>query len=89
MTDREDRGFRRFPNPGWAWPSGPLDQLICAAIRRERDLALDAFRAWLASQNIEEVGFREHRLPASWSMPFIAYASNGAWPSILWWPTIR
>ena len=65
MTDLEDRAFRRFPNPGWAWPSGRLDLLICAAINVQRDVALDAFRAWLGNRNIDEAGFSEQRLLAA------------------------
>ncbi len=59
---REDRLFRRFHNPGWAWPSGPLDQLICAAICPDRDRALGVFKQWIANQKIVEVEFREQRL---------------------------
>jgi hypothetical protein len=62
---RKDRLFRRFPNPGWAWPSGPTDQLICAAICPDRDRALGTFRQWICNQKVEETEFREQRLLAA------------------------
>jgi len=65
MGYEDNRQYRRFPNPGWAWPGGSLDQLIYAAVAPDHEKALITFRAWLSETDIDDVGFREHRLLAA------------------------
>lgn len=64
-----DRFSRRFPGYGWAWPGGTLDHLLKAVLLPE-DAALGLARQWLATNDIETAGFREHRLLASLSERF-------------------
>jgi hypothetical protein len=61
----DDRADRRFPNPAWAWPTGALDGLICAAICPNTDRALTEFSGWLADHKVDETEFREQRLLAA------------------------
>lgn len=53
---------RRFPHPSWAWPQGGLDLLLQAVIGPDPVIALAAARQWFATQDIDTVGFAEHRL---------------------------
>lgn len=53
---------RRFPALGWAWPAGALDLLLTAAICPDEARAREALDTWLARHDIDEVGFRDHRL---------------------------
>ena len=55
---------RSFPDHGWAWPDGGLDQLLKAALLAD-DAALILAENWLADHDIETAGFREHRLLAA------------------------
>ena len=64
MGCADGRFFYRFPNPGWAWPRGNLDQLLFSAIAPDQELALATFRSWLSATDIDDMGFREHRLLA-------------------------
>lgn len=56
---------RHFPHTAWAWPSGALDQLLCAAICPDAATGRQAFFDWLDCHDIDSAGFREHRLLAS------------------------
>lgn len=60
----------RFPDLGWAWPSGDLDLLIRAVAASDEDAAFDAARTWLSEHDIDVAGFREHRLLAALSERF-------------------
>lgn len=63
-------GSKRFPQLSWAWPTGDLDLLIRAAADSDAGTALQAARQWLASNEIDAVTFREHRLLAAVSERF-------------------
>lgn len=56
---------RRFPDPGWAWPSGPRDLLLKAALLPQPEAALDHFARWLAAQDLDDAAFADHRLLAA------------------------
>lgn len=74
---------RRFPGYGWAWPGGTLDQLLKAVLLPE-DVALGLARQWLATNDIEAAGFREHRLLASLSERFgRQLAGHEAYPRLV------
>lgn len=53
---------RRFPNPGWAWPTGSTEQLLIAAACPDATRAARAFTDWMASTDIDAVTFPEQRL---------------------------
>ena len=78
-----DRFSRRFPGYGWAWPDGMLDQLLKAVLLPE-DAALEMARRWLATNDIEAAGFREHRLLAALSERFgRRLADHPAYPRLV------
>ena len=56
---------RRFPDYGWAWPVGRLDQLLKAALLRDETAALQLACAYLDENDIDIVSSREHRLLAA------------------------
>lgn len=56
---------RRFPDLGWAWPSGDLHQLLRAITLEDETEAFAAAQDWLTRNDIDKVGFREHRLLAA------------------------
>ena len=56
---------RRFPQPGWAWPTGGRDLLLKAALLPDPDTALDHFALWLAAQDLDAAVFADHRLLAA------------------------
>lgn len=56
---------RRFPDYGWSWPTGGLDQLLKAALLADEDAARRNATAWLDRHDIDKVDFREHRLLAA------------------------
>lgn len=56
---------RRFPDLGWAWPSGDLHQLLRAITLDDETEAFAAAQDWLTRNDIDKVGFREHRLLAA------------------------
>lgn len=60
----------RFPGIGWAWPKGDLDQLLYSAVFPDYGIAKSRFEEWLGRNDIDEVGFREHRLLAAISHRF-------------------
>lgn len=60
----------RFPDLGWAWPSGDLDLLLRAVAASDEDAAFAAARTWLSGHDIDAAGFREHRLLAALSERF-------------------
>lgn len=78
-----DRFSRRFPGYGWAWPGGMLDRLLKAVLLPE-DVALDLARDWLAENDIETAGFREHRLLATLAERFgRQLAGHEAYPRLV------
>ncbi|WP_114287435.1 nucleotidyltransferase family protein [Candidatus Halocynthiibacter alkanivorans] len=62
--------FFRFPGLGWAWPKDRLDSLIYAAIAPDQDQALAHFKPWLTGIDLNDMGFREHRLLTAISARF-------------------
>ena len=56
---------RRFPDYGWAWPVGRLDQLLKAALLRDESASLQLACAYLDENDIDLVSSREHRLLAA------------------------
>jgi putative nucleotidyltransferase-like protein len=65
MWNTSRAAFFRFPGLGWAWPKERLDSLIYAAIAPDQDKALAHFRPWLTGIDLNDMGFREHRLLAA------------------------
>ena len=61
---------RRFPDYGWSWPTGGLDQLLKAALLQDEDAACQCAVRWLDENDIDLVSFREHRLLAAISDRF-------------------
>ncbi|MDX8527183.1 nucleotidyltransferase family protein [Mesorhizobium sp. MSK_1335] len=53
---------RRFPDYGWSWPTGSLDQLLKAALLPDEEAARLCAAGWLDQNDIDHVSFREHRL---------------------------
>lgn len=53
---------RRFPDYGWSWPTGKLDQLLKAALLGDEEAACRYAARWLDENDIDLVSFREHRL---------------------------
>lgn len=62
MTRQSVEPSRKFPRLAWAWPDGPRHQLIAAAICPDNDRAFAAITAWLASVDLDDATFAEHRL---------------------------
>ncbi|MER8806735.1 nucleotidyltransferase family protein [Mesorhizobium australicum] len=56
---------RRFPDYGWSWPTGGLDQLLKAALLADEHAAAGCALQWLSANDIDLVSFREHRLLAA------------------------
>ncbi|TPM40190.1 nucleotidyltransferase family protein [Mesorhizobium sp. B2-3-4] len=56
---------RRFPDYGWSWPTGGLDQLLKAVLLSDEDAARAKAAGWLDENDIDHVSFREHRLLAA------------------------
>lgn len=56
---------RHFPDYGWAWPSGSLDQLLKAVLLADVDTANRLARRWLDARDIGNASFAEHRLLAA------------------------
>ena len=54
-----------FPSLRQAWPAGSLHQLLLAVLCPDEPRALAAIQDWLKSHDLDEVGFREHRLLAA------------------------
>lgn len=52
----------RFPNYAWAWPKGGRHLLLRAAILPDIEQAGEAFRAWQAAYDFNDVTFAEQRL---------------------------
>jgi hypothetical protein len=75
---------RGFPDYGWAWPRGSLDQLLRAALLPDESAALTVAGDWLERHDIDSAGFREHRLLATISHRFgKALAGHPAYPRLL------
>ena len=56
---------RRFPDYGWSWPAGKLDQLLKAALIQDETAALKFASTYLDENDINIVSSREHRLLAA------------------------
>lgn len=52
----------RFPSVAWAWPAGPRDLLLQAAILPDLDKAAAAYRQWEATTDFDDVDFPAMRL---------------------------
>ncbi|RWX68656.1 hypothetical protein EN780_08545 [Mesorhizobium sp. M4B.F.Ca.ET.089.01.1.1] len=75
---------RRFPDYGWSWPTGGLDQLLKAALLHDENAARDRAAAWLDDNDIDHVSFREHRLLAAISDRFgRTLAGHAAYPRLV------
>ncbi|WP_095200757.1 nucleotidyltransferase family protein [Mesorhizobium carmichaelinearum] len=75
---------RRFPDYGWSWPTGGLDQLLKAALLPDEDAAAACAGRWLDENDIDHVSFREHRLLAAISDRFgRKLARHSAYPRLV------
>jgi hypothetical protein len=75
---------RRFPDYGWSWPTGGLDQLLKAALLADEDAAAACAARWLDENDIDLVSFREHRLLAAISDRFgRKLAGHSAYPRLV------
>ncbi|TPI48680.1 nucleotidyltransferase family protein [Mesorhizobium sp. B2-9-1] len=75
---------RRFPDYGWSWPTGSLDQLLKAALLPDEGAARLCAAGWLNENDIDHVSFREHRLLAAISDRFgRKLAGNAAYPRLV------
>ncbi|MBN9221036.1 MAG: nucleotidyltransferase family protein [Mesorhizobium sp.] len=75
---------RRFPDYGWSWPTGGLDQLLKAALLADEVAARHAATRWLSEHDIDQASFREHRLLAAISDRFgKALAGHPAYPRLV------
>ncbi|WP_246676841.1 nucleotidyltransferase family protein [Mesorhizobium sp. B2-4-15] len=75
---------RRFPDYGWSWPTGGLDQLLKAALLPDEDAAAACAARWLDENDIDLVSFREHRLLAAISDRFgRKLAGHAAYPRLV------
>jgi hypothetical protein len=84
MSEMPRRFSRRFPGYGWAWPRGPLDQLLKAALLLDEAAALANASAWLDRHDIDTATFRDHRLLAAVSQRFgSALAGHAAYPRLV------
>jgi hypothetical protein len=84
MTRPMRRIGRRFPDYGWSWPTGQLDQLLKAALLGDDDEACRHAARWLDQNDIDIVSFREHRLLAAISDRFgRKLAGHSAYPRLL------
>jgi hypothetical protein len=70
MAKAVRRVTRRFPDYGWSWPTGGLDQLLKAALFPDEDASAACAARWLDENDIDVVSFREHRLLAAISDRF-------------------
>ena len=74
---------RRFPDYGWAWPTGGLDRLLKAAMLSDDNEAERIALAWLDDHDINDVGFADHRLLAAITDRFgKRLASHPAYPRL-------
>ncbi|CCV03730.1 conserved hypothetical protein [Mesorhizobium metallidurans STM 2683] len=75
---------RRFPDYGWSWPTGKLDQLLKAALLPDEEAACQCAMRWLDENDIDLVSFREHRLLAAISDRFgRKLAVHAAYPRLV------
>jgi len=75
---------RRFPDYGWSWPTGSLDQLLKAALLPDEEAASLCAARWLDENDIDKVSFREHRLLAAISDRFgRKLAGHKAYPRLV------
>jgi hypothetical protein len=75
---------RRFPDYGWSWPTGKLDQLLKAALLPDEEAACQHAARWLDENDIDLVSFREHRLLAAISDRFgRKLAAHPAYPRLV------
>jgi hypothetical protein len=78
------RVTRRFPDYGWAWPTGGLDLLLRAVLLEDDEQALAAGLSWLATHDLDGAAFREQRLLAALSDRFgKLLSSSPAYPRLV------
>jgi hypothetical protein len=78
------RVTRRFPDYGWAWPTGGLDLLLKAVLLADEERALAAGLSWLAAHDLDSTAFREQRLLAALSDRFgRRLSSSPAYPRLV------
>lgn len=84
MANAMRRIGRRFPDYGWSWPTGGLDQLLKAALLPDEEAAGRYAARWLDENDIDHVAFREHRLLAAISDRFgRKLAGHPAYPRLV------
>ncbi len=84
MAQTTRRIGRRFPDYGWAWPTGQLDQLLKAALLPDEAAACRYAARWLDENDIDAADFREHRLLAAISDRFgRKLADRAAYPRLV------
>ena len=84
MANALRRIRRRFPDYGWSWPTGGLDQLLKAALLPDEEAAASHAARWLDENDIDHVAFREHRLLAAISDRFgRKLAAHPAYPRLV------
>ena len=84
MAQTTRRIGRRFPDYGWAWPTGQLDQLLKAALLPDEAAACRYAARWLDENDIDAADFREHRLLAAISERFgRKLADRAAYPRLV------
>ncbi|MES0060945.1 nucleotidyltransferase family protein [Mesorhizobium sp. M0041] len=84
MANAMRRIGRRFPDYGWSWPTGGLDQLLKAALLPDEEAAGRYAARWLDENDIDHAAFREHRLLAAISDRFgRKLAGHPAYPRLV------
>ncbi|ESX98950.1 nucleotidyltransferase family protein [Mesorhizobium sp. LNJC405B00] len=84
MANAMRRIGRRFPDYGWSWPTGGLDQLLKAALLPDEEAAGGYAARWLDENDIDHAAFREHRLLAAISDRFgRKLAGHPAYPRLV------
>ncbi|ESZ75819.1 nucleotidyltransferase family protein [Mesorhizobium sp. L103C105A0] len=84
MANAMRRIGRRFPDYGWSWPTGGLDQLLKAALLPDEEAAGAYAARWLDENDIDHAAFREHRLLAAISDRFgRKLAGHPAYPRLV------
>jgi hypothetical protein len=82
ISNRPHRAL--FPALRWAWPAAGLDQLLLAALCPDEARASEALDHWLATHDIEESEYRDHRLLVAITNRFgSALANHPAGPRLV------